>query len=108
MSGTRDVAAIFRNAGRKKFDCPLCVETGFPGEYKIWEHAKHLHKDSLGDLDSPDMEEMKKDFVQAALEKAFVIPSPISRYLIRCQDAGWLSACNLYCCVCHSLTAAMF
>ena len=83
MSGTRDVAAIFRNAGRKKLDCPLCVESGFLGEYKIWEHAKQQHTDTLGDLESPDVEEVKKQFVQAALEKAFVHPhiKPLDSYI---------------------------
>ena len=71
-SGSKDVATIFRNATRKKLDCPLCVESGFPGEYRLWEHAKQLHRDSLGDLASDDVDRVKKKFVQAALEKACV------------------------------------
>lgn len=92
MSGSRDVAAIFRNAGRKKLDCPLCLETGFPGEYKIWEHVKQLHKDSLQDLSSAELEQVKRDFVQAAREKAFVIPSTIVVVDALYQSATWLPA----------------
>ena len=69
----RDVASIFQNAGKKKLECPLCHKPFF-GEYKIWDHAKNIHKDALGDLASSEAEERaKKEFIQDA-HRAYVVP----------------------------------
>ena len=96
MSGSKDVVALFENVGRKRLDCPLCDETGFPGEYRIWEHGKQLHKEHLGDLDSPDVESVKKGFIQAALDKAFVVPPRIFSHLCMYHRATRISAFCLW------------
>ena len=66
-------------------------------------------KGDSGDLTSPELEgKAKRDFVQAALEKAFVMPPTYSHRPCMYQSAIHMPVRSLYSCECHPLMADIF